>query len=284
MSFLDVSLKLIKALNNSELSYDLGVISQLIYKNSRAHRCQKYFQALKKIDRHMYEFSSLKLLHYFEKFRLNHAEQDIKDVESIVIYSVQILKEVENNCLETVRYCLPQINTERFVPLHTLHVNVASRIWKYVKELIIDIEAWLKVSCNVELSDDQKSMNLGSNITTLDKRNMTPDDQLEKVVIEKSVPGEQLIDLGQVISRESLFSNTPFQRDDVPGKVADTINNNFLPKCNDHETLKIWDETEILCDMKNGCNRRYSNSPLRFKPYHISFLKHCFHHTRRKIS
>lgn len=47
--------------HRQKLAHELGVISQLVYKHFSAHRSTKYFQALKKVDRHMYEFSKLKV-------------------------------------------------------------------------------------------------------------------------------------------------------------------------------------------------------------------------------
>lgn len=45
-----------------KIAEELAIISRLIYKYSSAHRSSKYFQALKKVDRHMYEFSRLKVI------------------------------------------------------------------------------------------------------------------------------------------------------------------------------------------------------------------------------
>ncbi|XP_039260422.2 uncharacterized protein LOC120336733 [Styela clava] len=258
--------RLIKALNNPEMAYDLGVISQLIYKNSRAHRCQKYFQALKKIDRHMHEFHSLKLSQYFKTMRSKQGEEMGKDTQFILRFAIQLLKEVENNCLETVKSCLPQINLERFISLHTLHINVVSNIWKHVKELITELETWLKTRDPIESSQTRNGISMEESIQH--KRKIGSESPFGAPLTVTTV--EPLVDLGEVISRDDSLINQNL----TPAKDTNT-NLNFPMSENEDVVMR----TPI--DL-NKSSRRYSNSPLRWRPYHFNFLKHCFHHAKRK--
>ncbi|CAK8692436.1 uncharacterized protein LOC143461968 [Clavelina lepadiformis] len=136
----------------TELSFELGMLSQIAYKHNSAQRRHKFFQSLKKIERCMREFTQLNLIVTLKKemslFPENAQEtpfaQFITRNTELIRIAYALLCEAKQRCLEIVKQCLLQLNIHHFIPLHTLLTSICSKISILVDNLSTNFADWYK--------------------------------------------------------------------------------------------------------------------------------------------